>query len=433
MQPIKITLKGDYYDCQIYRGRLYLWTFEGDLKVYNWNKIVQSFIKKDNDKIAMTFCFLDGNYLYKTSLIELFKDIDFKKLLLNKFTQIEKPVYQLTEKQLEKFLFGQQETPTGILPTDTEIYSNKLYFIHEKGLFSGSAHRAKSEKFPVSSRPSKLWDCNLLSIKANKYPQLALSGGSEGLFELNMANNLPSNLERMEEKSPIFQISKNHSSFSNYSYLNIYNTSLIDNSFLALFKWNVTKDKNLKDKPLRDFDSSINDKKIFNTKNNQHFISWGIEDKLYKATDGGFEIIKYNNYANIEKGEETFTRLKNVDLHAWKGKVINGGTTYFGNIVECENALVVIQSDGKYLTIPGPITRWRVYPRSMNYENHLHVILDDRIEIYSFNHDYFLNQEDKEIGIQFTAEKHRRTRKASYFDDTDESLFNNIDNGDLPL
>ncbi|MFW2477493.1 MAG: hypothetical protein ACN4EP_11285 [Sediminibacterium sp.] len=430
MQPVKITIKGDYYDCQIYRGRLYLWTFNGDLKVYNWNDIVQSLIKRDTDKIAMTFCFLDGNYLYKSSLIELFKDMDFKKLLLNKFIQIEKPVFQLTEKQLEKFLFGQQETPTGILPTDTEIYSNKLYFIHEQGLFSGSAHRVKSDKFPVSSRPSKLWDCNLLSIKANKYPQLALSGGNEGLYELNMASSLPSNLERVEKRTPIFQISKNHSSFSNYSYLNIYNTSLIESSFLAMFKWNITKDRNQNDKPLRDFDTNIDDKQIFKVKSKRHFISWGIEDKLYKATEGGFEIIKYNNYANKEKGEETFTRLKTVNIHAWKGKVINGGTAYFGNIVESENALVVIQSDGKYLTIPGPITRWRVYPRSMNYENHLHVILDDRIEIYSFNHDYFLNQEDKEIGIQFTSQKHRRTYRTSYFDDTDESMF---DNDDMPF
>lgn len=428
MQPVKITIKGDYYDCQIYRGRLYLWTFDGDLKVYNWNDIVQSFIKKETDKIAMTFCFLDGNYLYKSSLIELFKDIDFKKLLLAKFTQIEKPVFQLTEKQLEKFLFGQQETPTGILPTDTEIYSNKLYFIHEKGLFSGSAHRNKSDKYPVSSRPSKLWDCNLLSIKANKYPQLALSGGDEGLFELNMATSLPSNLERVEKK--IFQISKNHSSFSNYSFLNIYNTSLIENSFLAMFKWNITKDKNQNDKPLRDYDTSISDKDIFDIKSNRHFISWGIEDKIYKATDGGFEIIKFNNYANEEKGEQKFTRLNSVNLQAWKGKIINGGTAYFGNIVECENALVVVQSNGEYLTIPGPITRWRVYPRSMNYENHLHVILDDRIEIYSFNHDYFLDQEEKNIGIQFTSEKHKRTRRTSYFDDTDESLF---DNDDLPF
>lgn len=427
MQPVKITLRGDYYDCQIYRGRLYLWTFNGDLKVYNWKELVQSFIKKETDNIAMTFCFLDGNYLYKSSLIELFKDEDFKDLLLKKFKEIENPTFELSIIELEKFIFGQQETPTGILPTDTEIYSNKLYFINENGLFSGSAHRAKSEKYPVSSKPSKLWDCNLLSLKANKYPQLALSGGDEGLFELNMASSLPSNLERIEKKSPIFQISKKHSSFSNYSYLNIYNTSLVEDSFLATFKWNMSKDNNNKEKPLRDYDSYINDKTIFDVKNKKHFVSWGIEDKLYKATEGGFEIIKINNYANADRGEKQFKRLKTVNFNAWKGNVINGGTTYFGNIVECENELVIIQSDSKILIIPGPITKWRIYPRSMNYENHLHVILDDRIEIYSFNHDYFLNQENKEIGIEFKAEKHRRNYKTSYFDDTDESFFKNED------
>lgn len=430
MQPIKIIIKGDYYDCQIYRGRLYLWTFNGDLKVYNWNEIVQSFIINSTDKIAMTFCFLDGNYLYKSSLIELFKDADFKKLLLRKFKKIEEPVFQLTEKQLEKFLFGQQETPTGILPTDTEIYSNKLYFIHENGLFAGAAHRDKSEKVPVSARPSKLWDCHLLSIKANKYPQLALSGGDQGLFELNMAASLPSNLERIEQKNPIFKISQNHSSFSNYSYLNIYNTSLVENSFLATFKWNITKDENNRDKPHRDFDSNITDAEIFNGNNKEHFVSWGIEDKIYKATEGGFEIIKYDNYKSKKEGKAKFIQLKSVNLHAWKGKVINGGTAYFGNIVECENALVVIQSNGQILTIDGPITRWRVYPRSINYENHLHVILDDRIEIYSFNHDYFLNQQDKSIGIQFRAEQRRRNANTSYFDDTSEWT---LDNEDLPF
>jgi len=387
MQPVNITIDGNYYDCQIYRGRLYLWTFDGVLKVYDWNELVQSFIKKDTDKIAMTFCFLDGTYLYKSSLIELFKDDDFKKLLLKKFAVVEKANFHLSEKQLAKFLFGQQDTPTGILPTDTEIYSNRLYFIHEKGLFSGSAHRRKSDKFPVNSKPSKLWDCNLLSIKANKYPQLALSGGNEGLFELNMAKCLPSNLERVEKTSPIFQVSKEHSSFSNYLSLDIYNTSLVENSFLARFKWEKTQDEELQ----RNFNTSVT---MFKVKGKKHFLSWGVEDKMYKVTDSGFEIINYSK-------TDEFTEPKSVDLYDWNERIINGGTAYFGNIVECENTLVIIKSDSKPFNIQGPITRWRVYPRSKNYENHLHVILDNEIKIYSFNHDYFLNQEEKEIGIQF--------------------------------
>jgi hypothetical protein len=421
MQPVKISLQGDYFDCQIYRGRLYLWTFNGALKVYNWNDIVNSFVKKETDRIAMTFCFMDGNYLYKSSLIELFKDADFRNLLLSKFKAVISGDYFISEKDLAKFQFGEQETPTGIIPTDTEIYSNKLYFINDKGLFSGSAHRSRSDKYPVSSKPTKLWDCSLLSIKANKYPQLALSGGDEGLFELNMSRSIPTNLKKVEKAHPIFHVSPHHSSFSNYSLLSIYNTSLVQNSFLAMFKWNIFKDKSEEDFPSRDYEGSINDKEIFAEKSNKHFISWGIEDKIYKTTNSGFEIIKFNNYANPDKNEKKFTRLKRVNLHPWKGKVINGGTAYFGNIVECENALVVLQSDGNSKTIEGPITRWRVYPRSMNYENHLHVILEDRIEIHSFNHDYFLNQEEKQIGIQYKAIKHRRARRTSYFDSVDDS------------
>ena len=420
MQPVKITIGGDYFDCQIYRGRIYLWTFDGALKVYNWNKLVQSLIKKDTDKIAMTFCYMDGNYLYKSSLIELFKDNDFRKLLLTKFNVVTESNFHITEKNLQKFLFGEQDTPSGIIPTDTEIYSNKLYFINDKGLFAGSAHRSKSDKYPVSSRPTKLWDCPLLSIKANKYPQLALSAGEDGLFELNMSRSKPSNLKRVENKQPIFQVSKKHSSFSNYSFLSIYNTSLIDHSFLALFKWNLDKEKFRNNIPPRDYDGFVSDEEIFSNKSKEHFISWGIEDKIYKSTKRGFEVIKFNNYANTERGEQRFTKLKNINLHPWKGKVINGGTAYFGNIIECENALVILQSNRKSLTIPGPITRWRVYPRSMNYENHLHVILDDRIEIHSFNHDYFLIQEEKEIGIQFRPEKHKRTIRKSFFENYDD-------------
>jgi len=429
MQPVKITIKGDFFDCQIYRGRLYLWTFNGDLKVYNWNKLVQSLIKKETDKIALTFCFMDGNYLYNSSLIELFKDTDFKKLLVKKIKNVTRNNFNLNEKQTKKFLIGVQKTPTGILPTDTEIYSNKLYFINDKGLFAGSAHRSISEKYPVSSRPTKLWDCNLLSIKANKFPQIALSAGEEGLFELNMSRSKPSNLKIVENSQPIFQVSEKHSSFSNYSFLSIYNSSLVENSFIAIFKWNLNKGKSSHNiPPPRDYDKYISDSEIFESKAKKHFISWGIEDKIYKATNRGFDIIKFNNYANIEKGQKTFTKLHSVNLHPWKGEVINGGTAYFGNIVECENALVIIQSNKEVFTIPGPITRWRVYPRSMNYENHLHVILDDRIEIYSFNHDYFLEQKEKQIGIQFRPEKHRRKTTVSYI----ESI-NNYYDDELPL
>jgi hypothetical protein len=408
MQPVKITIQGDYVDCQIYRGRLYLWTFDGSLIVCDWDNLIDSLTKKVTQKIALTYCFKDGNYLYKSSVIDLFTDPDFKKLLNKKFAEVASQEYFVGPKHLAKMTMGAQETPTKIIPTDTEIYGNNLYFITEKGLFIGSAHRDKSEKKLVSSKPRQIWDCDLLSIKANKYPQLALSGGSEGLFELNMSKIQPENLKQIETKDSIYEISSSHSSFSNYAYLSIYNSSIADASFMALFKWNTKKDENQKDVYQRDFSKNVNENEIFNSEERHGYLSWGVEDKIYRATNNGFEIVRFNNYANEEKGEKKFTRIGNTNLHEWKGKVINGGTAYFGNIVECENALVVMLSDGSSYTIPGPITRWRVYPRSRNYENHLHVILDDRIEIFSFNQDYFLNQKEKGLGIEFKPEQMSR-------------------------
>ncbi|WP_308131380.1 hypothetical protein [uncultured Flavobacterium sp.] len=406
MQPVKISIQGDFMDCQIYRGRLYLWTFDGKLKVYRWYDLINSLPNSERDALPLKFCFLDGNYLYKSDLVDLFHDEDFRKILLDKFSRLSNQHYELTEKEADRFLYGQQDTPSNLLATDTEIYSNSLYYINEQGLFSTSAHR-DNKKYPVSSKPVKLWDCNLLSIKANKYPQLALSGGDEGLFEYDLSKDYRS---RWNLKDPV-QVSNKHSSFANYTYWSIYNTSLVESSYMALFDLNEVEldEENLniydfgRRKFKREFKEEISERRIFDNQGNRNFLSWGVDDKIYRATDGGFEIVKFKNNPNFEKGEEQFTRLQNLNLHAWKGKVIGGGTSYYGTILECENALVVLLSNGQSETIEGPITRWRVYPRSMNYQNHLHVIKDDRIEIYSFNQDYFLDQDEKLIGLEHKA------------------------------
>lgn len=430
MQPVKIVIHGDFIDCQIYRGRLYLWTLSGELKVYDWDDLAGSFVKNEIDRIAFNLCFIDGNYLYKSELVDLFKDGEFKNVLLKKFQRVTSRNYQISLNEADKYLFGEQDTPGNSIPTDTEIYSNTLYYINDAGFFRSGAHKPRGTN-PVSSRPKKLWDCNLLTIKANKYPQIALSGGSEGLFEFNFSSSIGFKLNEIEKGTGIYPISKSHSSFSNYSYLHIYNSSHLNNSFMAFFSWHEREKKKKADSTIpstfesfrgktasdyvREFEGIVNEQEIFSKRFDgekklikKEHISWGIEDKIYRATDAGFEIVRFNKRANIEEGEDRFTPIRNMNLHPWKGKVISGGTAYFGTIVECENALVVMLSDNSVHTIPGPITRWRVYPRSRNYENHLHVILDDRIEIYSFNQDYFLQQDQKIYGIEYMYSLHNQ-------------------------
>ncbi len=301
MQPVKISIQGDYIDCQIYRGRLYLWTFDGKIKVYKWYDLINSLPNNKRDALPLKFCFLDGNYLYKSNLVELFHDSDFKKILIDKFSILSKQNYELSEKLVDKYLFGEQDNPNNALPTDTEIYGSILYYITEQGLFSSTAHR-NIPKYPVSTKSTKLWDCNLLSIKANKYPQLALSGGNEGLFEFDMSTEFR---REWNLKDPV-QISKKHSSFANYTYWSIYNSSLNESSYMALFDLKKVDDEVITDvfdfgksKFQREFKKEITEKKIFKTQGEGNNLSWGIDDKIYRATNNGFEIIVVRqNYKN---------------------------------------------------------------------------------------------------------------------------------------
>lgn len=409
MQPAKITIKGDFIDCQIYRGRLYLWTMRGTLCTYDWNAFIDSICHSDRKKLSFTLTFKDGHYLYKNSLIELFKDPDFKRLLLRKFKVMDNLQLVFTEKQLQKFLIGEQDVPGGELPTDTEIYSSNLYFVNDNGLFCSTAHRKEGN--PVSSRPVKLWDCKILSLKANRYPQIALSAGEEGLFELNVSKEAVRN----EKDKLITKISKRHSSFANYSYLSIYSTSLIEKSYMAYYGWYYDNNKRY----IRTYQEDIDQSHIFNDRQG---ISWGADDKLYLFDDNGFDIVKFSNSREDFDNKRAFNNINNYDTQTDRfnqdknGRIINAGTAYFGNIVEFENSLWIFQSDGNTTKIEKPVTRWRIYPRSINYENQLHVILDDCIEIYSFNHDYFLDQEKKVMGLMYSPDDKIRTRNISYME-----------------
>ena len=89
-----------------------------------------------------------------------------------------------------------------------------------------------------------------------------------------------------------------------------------------------------------------------------------------------------------------------IDLSLSDGDVVSANVAPFGTVIECDNSLVIALSNGESMTIEGEPVRWRVFPRSTNFTNQLHIIYDDRIEILSFVHDYFVNQKEKLAGIR---------------------------------
>ncbi len=144
---------------------------------------------------------------------------------------------------------------------------------------------------------------------------------------------------------------------------------------------------------MREFEEIVSADRIFDSPG----YAWGCKDKVCQSSNGSIHVAKYTPWA--EDAHDRFQRLADLELNAGYGPVISAALATFGTVIEFEDGLVVLRSDDEHTVIRGEPVNWRVFPRSKHYANHLHIIYDDRLEVWSFNHDYFLDQTKKRLGI----------------------------------
>ena len=106
------------------------------------------------------------------------------------------------------------------------------------------------------------------------------------------------------------------------------------------------------------------------------------------------------NDAELTRRESPFGSVGSIPLTE-EADVIKAGLAYFGILLETPDQLLVFRSDNEVWSMAGPIVRWRTYPRVKNYENHLHIIVEDAVYIVAFLHDYWQPQEEKIAGIRY--------------------------------
>jgi len=403
VEPLKITIEGDFWDCQIYKGYLYLWGMDGSLIGLDWEKLIDEFLRANNYTIAIKYAFQDSDHLYRERLTRT-QYANFKQELLQELKKVNKN-FLISPKKWQNFVYSSQDNPFQELQTDTEIHYDQIFAATDIGLLKA----VTNPEFPelVSNKVENVLDYPILSVRASKR-RLALSGGEAGVFEVNLnSDSINSNFSSIISdgnapriiKAGVYQVSSKHSSFANWSFSSIYSSSYIKNSYLLAFDWDSNSDVQGSMRTY-EFRRSISQSEIFN----EPGLSWGLQEKIYKSSKGKLDIIHYKQ-KDIGKQDyqNNFRQLGSFELDKINGNVVTGGVALFGVVIECDNSLIVIQSDGSLYNIAGAVTRWRVYPRSKRYLNHLHVIHDDRLEIYSFNHDYFVQQKNKKLGIKYDA------------------------------
>lgn len=124
--------------------------------------------------------------------------------------------------------------------------------------------------------------------------------------------------------------------------------------------------------------------------------AWGRHDKVYsfEEADGVIEVAR----ASVTDGRMSFERTRD-SVKVLPLPLVSAGVAVFGAVLEFDDALLVVASDGVVHRFDAPVN-WRVFPASKYYENQLHLVYEDHLAIVSFNHDYFVDQATKAMGVR---------------------------------
>lgn len=391
MSPVKLTIPGRYWDTQIYQGRLYLFSVDGSILTLDWDRLIQGIPIDTSLKLALMCAFTRGDYLYRVAGTGILHDEEFKAIMNRRFWTLAETSLVVAEKDINRALLGQQDDLFPFPHTDSTIYYQRLYVASQSGVFAAGC--SGRTKYPVSSRVKKLWDCPVLALSAS-YKCLALAAGGEGLWEYSLDTRFdPSSSERSGINSHIGNhFAERYCNECQWAFYSIYGSSARGSGFLAAYHKTRAGSRVYS----REFHELISEEKIFpDSEDAVGAYSWAAQDKICRAANGSIRVAKYQPW-----DEETpVQQIGFLSLERHGETIVSAKVAMFGTVVELDSSLVVISSDGANCSIDGEPVSWRVFPRSRHYENHLHVIYDDHLEIFSFNHDYLVDQRTKISGV----------------------------------
>lgn len=396
MSTVKFIVPGEYWDSQIYQGRLYLFARDGTLRTINWDHLIDGIGVPERLRLALECAFRRSDYLYGEEWELFFSDPEIKSIIVEKFDALAEKAIQPSKKLLKSSEIKEQDSPFPFPHADSVIYNKNMYVVGESGLWRSTCSRRGHGTNPVSSRPERKWDCPTTSVAA-AYGALALATGKEGLWEFDL-KNLRYSLS--DDEGDPAQLSKRDCDACEWMYFSVYGTSYVKGGFLAEYK---KSDDHAGDYLEREFSKIVSSDQIFD----ETGYSWGTRDKIYLVRGSQVLVARYNPYAD----EGTIGDIHQISIAGWKGEFVSGGVGTFGAIFEYDNAIVVMPSEGDNVTLAGEPINWRVFPGSRYYQNHLHVIYDDRLEIHSFNQDYFVKQADKLFGSRAITNQARMPRR----------------------
>ncbi len=249
-------------------------------------------------------------------------------------------------------------------------------------MFTRPTAQIKRENSRLREEVDQLSDRSSVGVAAH-YSSLALATGDEGLWELDLKSSSYSD-------NNIWNIADADCTSCAWVYHSIVGSSHVSSKgLLAQFSNDYSPESETKMRKLQD---KISTNEIFGTEG----YTWGQKDKLCQLGNKKLRIMKYAPFA--ESQEDYYYHLGVLEVPISKKDLVSARTAHFGTIIETHDALYVFRTDNEVTIIPGEPIMWRIFPDSVDYRNQLHVIYPNHMCIWSFNHDYFVEQKSKLTG-----------------------------------
>lgn len=400
MQAVSLTIPGEFWDSQIYSGKLYLFGADHSMHVYNWARAVESVVSRyPSLQTAIRIAFLDGQILYSDAGRMLAGDPELRHVIQKQLATLASTsdLQVSFDEAVGKFL-KIKDNPFPYPHADSEIYYHRMYVGLKQGLFHASTSSLEGGQ---GNDVEKRWDSAVFSVKAShNYTTLACAAGDEGLREFSAVDSA----DNATSSDPTI-VSKRICTDCDWSYQSIFGSAPGASGFLASYKREKISDT----KYIRIADRVVSSDEIFQGEG----VSWGCKDKIFNFKDGSLAVKKYDprlgtsEIVGVRDPKIPEQQFLDRGTHNVSGPgvltsvddIVSTATAPFGSVVETHDGLQVIRSDNLFDFIPGEPVSWRVFPRSDNYGNQLHIIYDGHIEIRTYVHDYFVDQAKKWAGI----------------------------------
>lgn len=364
---ISLNIEGDYIDSFIYSGVLYLFDFDFNIKSYKWKEICDRLYYREN---------------YKGDLMH--EKFNYIKENNNNISSASEPITIGISKE-EMAALEKDTYSIGFYPSDLYIYSSKLYFSHENGVFYIETDY-KSAGF-ADKKPTKIFDTRCFSIFPNSNGRIALASGHDGVFTYNGSNQGKkinhissedcididwlndylsiNNTNRKTSLKKYNKIPKNITSFKETPdvFLKSLNKDDYDNIFEDQFDLEKVGDKEFK---------KIKSLLLTNEPSTQRLE----REYCYSWTSGDYNFLIGDDDSIDVYCDNQKIKSKNIGLSKFD-KIRTSGC---GTIFEKDNNLMLLD-ENSFTEVDNDVARWRIFPRAKSHLNHLHTIKEDVINI----------------------------------------------------